>query len=151
MDIGLAILDKQTNILQYSGAYHSLYLFRKDKPSDEEENELVVIKGNRQPVGVFPKETPFTKTEIQLYEGDVFYMFTDGYESQFGGDRGEIFKIRRLKELFKTIYSFPMPQQRNELETVFEQWRTNNEQVDDILVLGVRVQAPLMADELDYD
>ena len=151
MDIGLAILDRETNIMQYSGAYHSLYLFRKEKMVGEEENEMVIIKGNRQPVGVFPKETPFTKSEINLCEGDVFYMFTDGYESQFGGDRGEIFKIRRLKELFKNIYELPMLDQKYELENVYEQWRTNNEQVDDILILGVKIQAPLEEDEIDYD
>ena len=149
MDIGLAILDKQTNILQYSGAYHSLYLFRKNtvevvlENGEIEESEMILIKGNRQPVGVFPKETPFTKTEIQLFEGDMFYMFTDGYESQFGGDKGEIFKIRRLKELLKNIHHYPLADQKFELEMVFDQWRTSNEQVDDILILGVRIDSPV--------
>ena len=132
MDIALCSIDMDTNKLIYSGAHNPLYVFKKN-------SEFIELKSDRQPIGIHLKEKPFTKQEIQLEKGDVFYMFSDGYIDQFGGSEGSKFKSRQFKEFLKSIHSQDMTSQKNLLDKKFYEWKGDLEQVDDILIIGVRI------------
>lgn len=132
MDLALCIVDLEKMKLQYAGAYNPMYLYRN--------NELIEVKADRMPIGIFVKEKEsFTNNELDLQKGDVFYIFSDGYQDQFGGEDGQKFKTKNFKKLLLDIYEKPMAEQREILNTRIDEWRGKWEQVDDIIVLGVRV------------
>ena len=132
MDIALCIVDLKKMKMQYAGAYNPLYLYRN--------NELMEIKADRMPIGIYVKEKEsFTNNEIDLQKGDVFYISSDGYQDQFGGDRGMKFKTKNYKQLLLEIHQKPMAEQREILNTRIDEWRGKWEQVDDIIILGIRV------------
>lgn len=132
MDIALCMIDVETNVVQFSGAYNPLYLLRN--------NELIVHKGDRMPIGVYPKDNEsFTTKVIELQPNDCLYIFSDGYVSQTGGDDFKKFKSSQLQETLLQIQHKPMSEQKQILESTLDAWKGNNEQVDDILVIGVRV------------
>ncbi len=161
MDISLCAWNKATNELEYSGAYNPLYLIRKGShretmasvdagssylPDKEGQNTLVEIKADRQPIGVFIKEKPFTRHTLQLQSGDSLFMFTDGFVDQFGGREdlppGQVvrkYTPRRFRELLLVNQDRSMQEQRNILQQAFESWKKEMEQVDDVCVIGVRV------------
>lgn len=132
MDIALCSLDRNSKMLEFAGAYNSLYLVRR--------GELVEIKGDKFPVGMFmgDEATRFTNHELRLEEGDTMYIFSDGYADQFGGEKGKKFKYRQFQELLLSIQEKPMEEQRIILDRTIEAWRGSLEQVDDILVIGFR-------------
>ncbi len=131
MDIALCVINKKTNILQFSGAYNPLYFIRK--------KELSEIKASRNPIGIFMKEKPFANNEIELQKDDILYMFSDGFPDQFGGEKGVKLKPNRFKELLLSISDKPMQEQQQILNKEFENWRGNIEQIDDMLVVGVKI------------
>ncbi len=131
MDIALCIIDLHKNLLQFSGANNPLYLFR--------ENELIELKATKNPVGHYVNEVPFQMMEIKLCKNDVFYIFSDGYHSQFGGENDETFKTKRFKDLLSEIHTKPMKEQEELLESKFNEWKGNKEQTDDILVIGIKI------------
>jgi len=134
--------------LQYAGAYNPLYIVRNGKTSDKtsqvsetcEVCELEQIKADKQPVGFhFGKQKPFTNHEIQLKKSDTIYIFSDGYQDQFGGPKGKKFMSKRFRQLFLDIQEMNMEEQKEHLDKTIEEWKGSKEQVDDILVIGVRV------------
>jgi len=130
MDIALCLFDSKNFSLQFSGAHNPLYLIRN--------NELIDIKGDKMPVGVHPKDNNlFTNHEISLEKNDKIYIFSDGYVSQFGGERKETFKTKYFQALLLKICNEPILKQREILENSFLEWKRNLEQVDDILVIGI--------------
>ena len=132
MDIALCIVDLENMKMQYAGAYNPLYICRN--------NELIEVKADRMPIGIYIKEKEsFTNNEIDLEKGDTFYLFSDGYSDQFGGEDGQKFKSKNFKELLLEIYHKPMAEQREILNTKIDKWRGRWEQVDDIIILGIRV------------
>ncbi|HSH50843.1 MAG TPA: SpoIIE family protein phosphatase, partial [Bacteroidales bacterium] len=132
MDLALCIVDPENMKLQYAGAYNPFYLFRK--------NELIEIKADRMPIGIYIKEKDsFTNHEIELQKDDVFYIFSDGYQDQFGGKDGAKFKTKKFKQLLLEIHQKPMSKQREILNSTIDEWRGKWEQVDDIILIGVRV------------
>jgi serine phosphatase RsbU (regulator of sigma subunit)/Tfp pilus assembly protein PilF len=133
MDISLISIDMKKMHLEFAGAYNSLYLVR--------DKQLTEIKGDKFPVGIFMGEElkRFTNHEMPVQQGDSIYIFTDGYADQFGGPNGKKFKVRQLQELLLSIQDKPMEEQGAILNTTLEQWRGNLDQVDDILVIGIRV------------
>ncbi len=132
MDVALCIIDYQAMELQYAGAYNSLYLIRK--------NELIEYKADKMPVGIhFGDEKPFTNHLICLEHGDMLYIFSDGYVDQFGGTGGSKFKTKPFKQLLTDMSMLSVEQQETALIEAHETWKGNNYQVDDILVLGVRI------------
>lgn len=132
MDIALCIMDLDHMKLQYAGAYNPFYLFRN--------NELMEIKADRMPIGIYIKEKEsFTNNEIDLQKDDVFYIFSDGFQDQFGGEDGQKYKTKNFKQLLLEIHNKPMAEQREILNTTIDQWRGKWEQVDDIIIMGVRV------------
>ena len=91
------------------------------------------------PVGIqHGEQKPFTIQNVKLAKGDCIYMFTDGYADQFGGPKGKKFKYKALQELVLSISHKPMVEQKQILDTTIEQWRGDLEQVDDILMIGIR-------------
>jgi len=130
MDLAFCAIDTQKNTLQFSGAYRPLYLFR--------ENSLNVYKGTRVPIGISLREKPFTKHEIELQPDDTLYMFSDGYVDQIGTNR-EKYKTKRFKNLLQEIHTLDMQKQKAILEEEMDNWQKDEEQVDDILVMGFRV------------
>ncbi|HEY1039165.1 MAG TPA: SpoIIE family protein phosphatase, partial [Bacteroidia bacterium] len=134
MDISLASLQTTESgliLLAWSGANNSLWYVKNKK--------LEVIKGDKQPIGKSYSHQPFTTQTVLLDKGDVFYLFTDGYVDQFGGEKGKKFKHRQMHELVNEINSLPMSMQNELLSARFEEWKGNLEQADDVTVIGVRV------------
>jgi len=130
MDLALAILDNKKSTLQYAGAHNPLYLFRN--------KEMFEYKGDRMPIGIHIKEKPFSNHIIKLQKDDVFYLFSDGFIDQFNGETGEKYKTRRFKKLLNDIHLLPLDIQKNKLEKELNEWKKESEQVDDILIIGVK-------------
>ena len=105
-----------------------------------EEGGLIEIKPDKQPVGYhYGEQKPFTNHEIKLQKGDTIYIFSDGYQDQFGGQRGKKFMSKRFRQLFIDIQTMNMEEQKEHLDKTIEEWKEGREQVDDILVIGVKV------------
>ncbi|MCK4663137.1 MAG: SpoIIE family protein phosphatase [Bacteroidales bacterium] len=132
MDIALITIDKKNNFLEYAGANNSAYLFRN--------NELTEIFADKMPIGIYSEiETPFSCRKMSLQTGDMIYLFTDGYADQFGGSRSRKFLYKNFKLLLKEIHHLPMNEQETKLFKTHRKWKDNNEQVDDILIMGIKI------------
>ena len=132
MDIALCILKKNRRSLQYSGAFHPLYLIRNGNLSE--------YKPDLMPIGIYiRKEKPFKNHNIRTAKGDCYYIFSDGYADQFGGENRKKFLARSFKKLLLSIHDKPMAEQREILLETLKQWMDGYEQVDDILVIGFRI------------
>jgi len=134
MDIALAVIDNQKLTLRFAGAYNPAYILRKNA-----ETEFIEIPADHQPIGIFLKEKEFAEQTFQLRRGDMIYLFSDGYVSQFGGERGDKFKTKRFKEMLSKMYLLPTDNQELELEKQFLTWKKHHEQIDDILVIGIKI------------
>lgn len=132
MDISLCVINKATKQMNYAGAYNSIYIIRDD--------EIKELTPDKQPVGAFMEDNikPFTNRYYQLAEGDVVYMFTDGYADQFGGPNGKKYKYKKLQALLLENCHKPFTEQKLIVSTSINEWRGNLEQVDDILLLGFK-------------
>ncbi|MBN1990049.1 MAG: SpoIIE family protein phosphatase [Bacteroidales bacterium] len=132
MDVSFCVIDKEQKTLQFAGAFSNLYMIRHSK--------LVEIKGDRCSVGMGtdPETQNFTNNIIQIEPDDMLYIFTDGYVDQFGGPEGKKYKFRRFRHLLLNIHTLPVEQQRQILYESINEWRGNLEQVDDILIVGLR-------------
>jgi serine phosphatase RsbU (regulator of sigma subunit)/ligand-binding sensor domain-containing protein len=131
MDISLCCVDLKTKELQFAGAYNPLYLVRN--------NELTEIKSDKFPIGISDNLRPFTNHKIGLHTGDTLYIFSDGYADQFGGPGGKKYMRKRLKELFLGFQHLPMQEQWALIDKSLVDWQGGAEQVDDILVIGIRI------------
>lgn len=150
MDMAIAVIDKEKRELQFAGAYHPLYLIREkeqlsgkepgsDAALEGEDATLFELKGDKQPIGIHWVETDFTNQKVRLKENDKVYVFSDGYVDQYGGEQRKKFKTQKFKELLLSVQSKSMEKQKQDIEETFELWRGNNEQIDDVCVIGVRV------------
>lgn len=133
MDISLCVLDFDTKIIHWSGANNPIWIVRNG------ENVIEEIKPDKQPVGKTSDPKPFKTHEIKLYGGDRLYLFTDGFEDQFGGEKGKKFKSSKMKELFLSIRNENMEVQRSLIYDSFEKWKGDLEQVDDVCIIGIRI------------
>lgn len=134
MDIAFCTLDLQNNKVLYSGANRPFMLIRKDSLEIEE------IKATKNAIGGFTENDQLFEThEIQLKPGDTFYIFTDGYADQFGGEKGKKFTTKKFKKLLLEIQNKSMQEQEQYLNDIIVNWSLNTEQVDDILVIGIRI------------
>lgn len=131
MDICLCKINKKSKELQYSGAHNSLFIYS--------DNELTVLQASRQPIGRYIKEEPFSSETLQLKQGDIIYLFTDGYYDQFGGELNKKLKIKTLKSLLFDNHREPMLKQKEVLESYFNNWKGSFEQLDDVTLLGVKI------------
>ena len=119
--------------MEYAGAFNPLYLIRN--------NEVLITKADKFPIGANPdgKLPNFTNHEIDLVKGDAIYLFSDGFHDQFGGPKNKKFLSKRFRELLLQIHKLPMKEQKESLIKVYEEWKGDLEQVDDILVIGIRI------------
>jgi serine phosphatase RsbU (regulator of sigma subunit) len=130
MDIAVCLVDFDKNKLWYAGANNPLYLVRG--------GELTHYRADKMPVAIHYKMEPFTLHEIDLQKGDAFYIFSDGYADQFGGPKEKKFMSLQLKETLVAMSGKPMLEQGARLNEIFEEWRGDGPQVDDVSLIGVR-------------
>lgn len=132
MDMTLCCLNTDTLELQYAAAFNPLYIVR--------DNQLIEHKANKFPIGAFIGEKKsFTNHSIQLKKNDQVYIFSDGYADQFGGPRGKKFMVGNFRKLLNEIAVLNTEEQKNILENTLTEWRGDQEQVDDVLVIGVKI------------
>lgn len=137
IDMAICIIDEDKTKVQYAGAYNPLYIVRKE---DGEQFELREYNADRMPIGVHPKDQiSFSNQEIDLKTDDCLYIFSDGLISQFGGETGGKYKSKRLKELLLSVQNNSMVDQKELVIEEYNRWKGNNEQVDDILLIGLKV------------
>ncbi len=131
MDGILLCIDKGKNTISYSSSHNSPVYIRN--------GELTELPSDKMPIGKGAVENSFSLHHPQLQKGDMLYLFTDGYSDQFGGPKGKKFMHKQLNQLFRSISSLPVDQQKNILSQRLTEWKGNLEQVDDICVVGIRV------------
>lgn len=131
MDISICCFDKRKQILEFAGAFNPLYLVRK--------GELIQYKGDKFSVGSAKrmKTKAFRNHSIEIQQEDRIYIFSDGYADQFGGMNNKKFKYQNFREVLLQNALKPMTEQRNLLDEVIEEWKGEEDQVDDICVIGV--------------
>lgn len=166
MDIALIALDTQNNICQFAGANNPLWIIRNHSgdeadgtDSKKEQKEMIqlhpgneslktlshdgrvlyAISGDRMPVAIHANMKEFTNNTIKLQKGDQLYMFSDGYADQFGGPLGKKFKYKPLKELLLKHADKKMYEQKEILEHRFEEWKGELEQIDDVVLMGIKI------------
>ncbi|RLD76602.1 MAG: hypothetical protein DRJ10_13320, partial [Bacteroidetes bacterium] len=155
MDFAICAIDTNTMQMQYSGANNPVYIIRKRTAGNVEGNlegdrikeyvednsnyYLIEIKPDRQPIGSHIKEYPFTNIQFKLQENDTVFLFSDGYYDQFSGETGKKFNKARFRKLLVSIADKKMEEQQDILNQSFVEWKKSREQVDDVLVLGVRI------------
>lgn len=133
MDCTLVAIEFNSRFLLYAGANNPLWIVRN--------NELIELAPEKQAISASDEieKRPFKNTEFLLKANDMVYLFTDGYADQFGGPKGKKFKYSNLKDLLIRISGMNMDDQKQNLETEFENWRGSLEQVDDVLIIGIRI------------
>jgi serine phosphatase RsbU (regulator of sigma subunit) len=130
MDIAVCVVDFDKNVLWYAGANNPLYLVRG--------GELTHYRADKMPVAIHYKMEPFTLHKIDLKKGDAFYIFSDGYCDQFGGPKQKKFMSIQLRETLVAMAGMPMLKQGERLNEIFEEWRGDSPQIDDVILIGVR-------------
>ena len=132
MDMSLCVWNKLDNTLEFAGANNPLWLLRG--------KELQEYKADKMPIGLYLEtETPFSSVTIQLQAGDIVYLSTDGYADQFGGPKGKKLKYKPLIESLIKNSALPMAEQKNILDSTFNDWMHKHDQVDDVSLIGVKV------------
>jgi len=133
MDLALCVFDFAAKKVEFGGANNPLVLIR--------DNKVTKYKGDRFPIGAYEgtKRQQFKNNEIELLDGDCLYLFSDGYADQFGGPENKKFMYRRFEQLLLEINSKPMEVQKEFLQNRINEWMGTNDQVDDILVIGIRI------------
>jgi phosphoserine phosphatase RsbU/P len=133
MDLAMVTIDKKMKIVQYAGAFNPLILVRR--------GELIKYKADRVPIGghIIEIKKRFTSQEFSYEEGDMIYIFSDGYADQFGGSKGGKFMTGRFIKLLHQIADQTLDEQHNMLEREISEWMGGEPQVDDILVIGIRL------------
>ncbi len=133
MDMALAVIDKEKMQLNFAGANNPAYIMRS--------GNLKKIEADRMPIGYSNKlnNVNFSNKTINIKEGDLIYLFSDGFADQFGGKFGKKFNSRRFRELLQHIEKFPMEKQKKVAEAILNKWKGQNEQIDDILLIGIKM------------
>jgi serine phosphatase RsbU (regulator of sigma subunit) len=135
MDIALCVYDRDASELEYCGAFCPLYIVRGQSVFVTTADKIAIAS-------VDGEQKEFTRHTIPLNEGDMVYLFSDGYADQFGGSKGRKFMYSAFRQLLLEVSELPLKQQRKKLSTTFDSWRSGPygilEQVDDILVMGLR-------------
>jgi serine phosphatase RsbU (regulator of sigma subunit) len=133
MDIALCAINYKKSTMEFAGANNPVWLIRN--------GQVIEINGDKFPIGAFVGEELqlFTNHEWEIQKNDCIYIFTDGYADQFGGPKGKKFKYKQFQQLLLQIHEKPMTEQKEILQRANEDWQGELEQVDDILVIGIRI------------
>lgn len=131
MDMTLCCINYETLELQFAAAFNPLYIVRN--------GELTEYKANKFPIGAFiGAKTNFDNNTLQMQKGDEVFIFSDGYADQFGGPRGKKFMVGNFRKLLTEICTLEPSEQKHKLDTTLVNWQGEQEQVDDVLVIGVK-------------
>ena len=133
MDISIAVIDKRHKTVEFASALRPVYLFKQD--------EFIEIKGDKIPITSSISGTTISTYTNHTYpfdNGDIFYIFSDGIIDQFGGEKGKKFLTKRFKQLLFEINPLSLQEQKEIIKKTLDNWKGDNEQVDDILVIGIR-------------
>ncbi len=136
MDISFCSFNIITKELQFSGAYNSLYIKRANSKKTE---PFQILKADRQPLGIFINEKPFSKQNITLFKSDIIYLFSDGYADQLKHDGTKKYGLKSFKNMLLSVSNKPMEEQQILLENEFQTWKGDFGQVDDVLVMGIKI------------
>ena len=154
MDIAICSYETKGDIIevQYAGANNPLWVFRSQPEMivngvatepilSNEDNSLFMfeVKATKQPVGKYAERKPFENNVIQLVDGDTLYTFTDGFADQFGGEKGKKFMAANFKKLLLSVQSETMEKQHDIIFQAFNDWKANEEQIDDVCVIGLKL------------
>lgn len=145
MDISMCVINPKTKELVFAGANSPLYVVKKiddhisENDTANKTHYLGQVKGDSQPIGYYFDQLPFTNKTLNLSSGDSIYLFSDGYADQFGGSRDKKFGYRRFRELLLESHFIPIEKQKSKLEDILNEWKGEKDQIDDILVLGIRL------------
>ncbi len=132
MDAAVISINKKTNRLHFAGAFRPLIIVRKET--------VMELSANRYPLGFYSDIDKIFEEQVLLLEpNDTLYAFSDGYSDQFGGENNKKFNKRNFKELLKTIAEMEIQEQEGYLDYSFNNWKQNNQQTDDVLVVGIKV------------
>jgi serine phosphatase RsbU (regulator of sigma subunit)/HAMP domain-containing protein len=132
MDITLCCINFDTLELQYAAAYNPLCIVR--------DGELIIYNANKFPIGAFIGEKEnFDNITIQLQKNDQLYIYSDGYADQFGGPNGKKFMVGNFRKLLVQLANKPITEQMGFLKTTLDNWQGDLEQVDDVLIIGLKV------------
>lgn len=132
MDMAILCFDDKNKTVEYAGANNPMWMFRN--------GECIEYKGDKRPIGYYRGQgLPFTNHKIDYIKGDCFYIFTDGYADQFGGPNGKKLKYKQLMQFLTSIQNQPMLEQEKILNERFNDWKGSLDQIDDVLIIGVRV------------
>jgi phosphoserine phosphatase RsbU/P len=133
MDMTLCVFDFKKKKVDFAGANNPIIVAR--------DNQLIKYRGDKFPIGAFVDNQPplFSNNEIELKKDDIIYMFSDGYADQFGGPENKKFLVKRFEELLFEIQTKPMEDQKEALKNTLYEWMGSNGQVDDILVIGIKI------------
>jgi serine phosphatase RsbU (regulator of sigma subunit) len=133
MDIALCCVDYDTMKLYFAGAYNPAIIIRN--------GELIQLKGDKCPIGAFSRRAVagFRNQEMDIQKGDMIYVFSDGYTDQFGGNDGRKFLMANFKQLLVDVHQLTVDKQKEKMEATLFEWMKYEHQLDDILVIGVKV------------
>ena len=133
MDVSLCKIKVKTNEVAFAGANNPLWILKKDA------EDIEVISADKQPVGYYEAQTNFTTKTIKLNLGDRLFMFSDGFQDQFGGVKGKKFKAANLKKIILENSKTKMEDLFEKSEMAFENWKGDLEQVDDVVLIGIEL------------
>jgi serine phosphatase RsbU (regulator of sigma subunit)/Tfp pilus assembly protein PilF len=153
MDISLVSLttgnfnesNQPSTLLQWAGANNPIWIINPNRSQWPDSMVLfgdskgAEFKPDSQPIGKYESQSPFKTHQIVLEKGDTIYVFTDGYQDQFGGEKGKKLKSIALKNILVSLYHLPMDEQKEQLEIEFNKWKGSLEQIDDVCIIGVRM------------
>ncbi len=132
MDISLSVFDFKENTIQYAGANNPVYIVRTD-------GKLEICSPDRMPIGIHEHyNRPFKNNFVNLEKGDMVYMFSDGYADQFGGPNDQKFRYKNLQTLCSILHNKTMAEQYEGFERTMDEWIGYRDQVDDMLLIGIR-------------
>ena len=139
MDISICIIDKKQNTLEYSGALQPIYIL-KGVSENPDKYELTAMKPDVHPISLTDfREHSYQNTIININKGDLIYMFSDGYADQFGGKKRKKFLTANFRKLLVSIADKTAEQQKSIVDKTLADWQGEIEQIDDIMVIGIRV------------
>ena len=132
MDISMCVVDKDAQKLSYAGAYNPLLIARN--------KEELIYKADRMPIGIHLKDkADFTNHEVELQKNDMLFLYSDGFQDQFGGENKTKFLSKRFRKVLIEGSDLPTEKQETRLEKVFMDWKQKQPQIDDVIVMGIRV------------